>query len=109
MTHIAISTTAAIDTWGIMRTAASIINQHRGCRISAMLLSDLLGDATNFAAIEEDSFFWIIGEHDTSTIKSKEIEEWYEVINRCDEWIVLEVSICKARMTCLISEIMIEA
>lgn len=103
MNHREKITDATIDVWGMVRIAASAINKKRGCSISALLLADLMSDAANFAAIKEDSFYWIIREHGTNIIS--DIEEWYETINDCPEWLVFDVTLNQESKTCIISEI----
>ena len=106
MLHREISTDACIDVWGMVRIAASAINKKRGCSISALLLADLMSDAANFTAIDEGQFYWLIREHGTNIIEN--IDEWYEVINDCPEWMVFDITINKAKSTCIIGELVIE-
>lgn len=103
MNHREKTTDAAIDVWGMVRIAASAINKKRGCSISALLLADLMSDVANFAAIKEGTFYWIIREHGTCVIS--DIEEWYETINDCPEWLVFDVLLNQENETCIISEI----
>lgn len=104
MNHRDKTTDATRDVWGMVRIAASAINKKKGCLISALLLADLMSDATYFAELKKGDFYWIIREHGTNIIENN-IEAWYETINDCPDWVVFNVVLDKRLKTFIISEI----